>query len=598
MRRRHQLLCAGLGLDHPVVCKCAGPDYWFGYNYFKTRLLTLHQEITSTYRKEYFANILSKSIAFFDEEAHSVGALTAVIATDPTQLQQLLGTNMAFVLISVFNVVGCISIALYFGWKLTLVTLSSSMPLILAAGFYRIRYEAHFERMNHAVFSESAKFATESIGAIRTVSSLTLEDTILKRYEDLLANHVSEAFRRARFSTLVFAAADSVALLCMAFVLWYGGTLLASFEYVPFQYLVVYIAVVQGGLGAGQWLSFGPNIAQAVAAANRIQAMRRRDDDEGACLPMDEGGDRDNDKHEPATTPTEKQVEALPTDGPSGKAVSHATAAQGVRIDFQNVWFKYPTRDAPVLNGLDLSILPGQFAAIVGPSGAGKTSIISLLERFYTPKSGLIAYNGADASSFALRPYRSHLSLVAQESSLFDGTIRDNILLGVADSDGGVLDPAAAEALMQRAARDAGLHDFAASLPDGYGTQVGSRGVLLSGGQRQRVSIARALARRPRLLLLDEATASLDSETEKSVAAVFERTHRRQGVDGDEEEQRGGRTTVVVAHRLATIQNADVIFVLGDGQVLEKGNHAELLAKRGLYYQMVSGLDACDLWRR
>lgn len=143
---------------------------------------------------------------------------------------------MAFVVISVLNVVGCVSIALYFGWKLTLVTLCSSLPLILAAGFYRIRYEMRFERANYAVFAESARFATESIGAIRTVSALTLEATIIQRYETLLRDHVRDAFRRARYSTIIFSAADSIALLCMAFVLWYGGTLLANFEYVPFQY--------------------------------------------------------------------------------------------------------------------------------------------------------------------------------------------------------------------------------------------------------------------------------------------------------------------------------------------------------------------------
>lgn len=182
--------------------------------------LILWQHITHRYRGEYFRNILSKSVAFFDADNHSVGALTAQLATDPSQLQELLGTNMAFVIISILNVVGCLAIAFYFGWKLTVVTLCSSMPLIVAAAFFRIRYETQFEKMNNEVFAESAKFATESIGAFRTVSALTLEDTIIGRYETLLREHVRKALWKSSWTTLVFAMADSVALLCMAFVLW------------------------------------------------------------------------------------------------------------------------------------------------------------------------------------------------------------------------------------------------------------------------------------------------------------------------------------------------------------------------------------------
>ena len=178
------------------------------------------QHITAVYRQEYFNNIISKTVAFFDEERHSVGGLTAVVASDPTQLQQLLGTNMGFALISVLNVVGCLAISFYFGWKLSLVALSSSLPIVLAAGFFRIRYETQFEATNKEVFAESAKFATESVGACRTVAALTLEGNIVDKYDALLREHVKGAFKGARFSTLIFAGSDSLPLLCMAFVLW------------------------------------------------------------------------------------------------------------------------------------------------------------------------------------------------------------------------------------------------------------------------------------------------------------------------------------------------------------------------------------------
>ncbi|KAI0914184.1 ABC transporter-like protein [Ustulina deusta] len=514
-----------------VVLASAAAVGYFCLGFASTRV-AFH--ITSAYRLEYFKNIVSKTVAWFDGNGRSVGALTGLVATDPTQLQQLLGTNITFTIISILSVIGCLVISFYFGWKLTLVAFSSAMPLALGAGFYRIRVEKRFETMNLKVFAESAKFATESVGAIRTVTALTLEDTICQRYEELLQNHVKEAFRQARFATLVFAASDSLPLLAMAFVLWYGGTLLISGEYMTFNYLVVYIAVVQGAIGAGQWLSFAPNIAEAAAAANRIQAMRVSDRPEGP-----------------------------------GAALNFSTvddADRGVRIELQDVGFKYPTRNVPVLNGLNITIEKGQFAAIVGPSGCGKTSIISLLERFYQINSGQITFDGTDIDSIDLADYRRAISLVAQEPSLFDGTIRENIVLGV-DAD------TITDDTLHQVCRDAGIHDFIMSLPDGYSTKVGIKGILLSGGQRQRVSIARALIRNPHLLLLDEATSNLDSETEKMVQAVFEQTKK-------------SRTMIVVAHRLATIQNADVIFVLGDGQVLETGTHLSLLQKRGVYYSM------------
>lgn len=250
--------------------------------------------------------------------------------------------------------------------------------------------------------------------------------------------------------------------------------------------------------------------------------------------------------------------------------IDMTTLWKGADIEFNNIWFQYPTRDTPVLKGLSLSIRHGQFAAIVGPSGSGKTTIISLLERFYEPNSGEILYNYENILSVPLSRYRKSMSLVAQEPYLFRGTIRDNILLGV--------DPAATtEDMLHQACREAGIHTFITSLPEGYNTDVGTGGVALSGGQKQRISIARALIRDPAVLLLDEATSNLDSETEKEVQDVFERTGK-------------GRTMVVVAHRLATVQNADVIFVLKDGRVVERGDHRRLLDGRGLYWQMVSFL--------
>ena len=239
---------------------------------------------------------------------------------------------------------------------------------------------------------------------------------------------------------------------------------------------------------------------------------------------------------------------------------------KGADVEFRDVWFQYPTRDVPVLSGCSIKIQHGQFAAIVGSSGAGKTSVISLIERFYEPRKGTIFYNGEDIASIPIRVLRKRMSLVAQESNMFRGTIRDNVLLGVNEGE-------ISEEALHQACRDAGIHGFISSLPDGYNTDVGSAGVSLSGGQRQRISIARALIRDPSVLLLDEATSSLDSGTEKEVQAVFEQTGK-------------GRTMIVVAHRLATVQNADIIFVMHKGRVVETGNHESLRAKKSRYWQM------------
>jgi ATP-binding cassette subfamily B (MDR/TAP) protein 1 len=283
------------------------------------------------------------------------------------------------------------------------------------------------------------------------------------------------------------------------------------------------------------------DIAQVSAAASRIQAMRVTDTDS---------------ENEAAAKHEENHRWTLPP----------SLIWQGADIEFRDVWFQYPTRDIPVLRGCSISVRHGQFAAIVGSSGAGKTSIISLMERFYEPRKGAIYYNGENIASIPTSILRKRMSLVAQEASIFRGTIRENVLLGVNENE-------VAEEELHSVCRDAGIHDFISSLPEGYDTDVGLSGVSLSGGQRQRLSIARALIRNPALLLLDEATSSLDSEMEREVQAVFEQTSK-------------GRTMLVVAHRLATVQNADVIFVMHEGQVIETGDHKTLLEKRGTYWRM------------
>jgi ATP-binding cassette subfamily B (MDR/TAP) protein 1 len=445
---------------------------------------------------------------------------------------------MTMAYVSIFNLTGCFIISFVYGWKLSLVGACTILPIVLVAGFFRVRLEIRFEKMNADVFEESSQFATEAVGAFRTCTSLIMEETIINRYNALLMTHVSKAYKEAWPSTLVFALSDSVEMACQALIFWYGGRLMASREYNILQFFVIYMAVIQGSQAAGIWFSMAPNISQATAGANRILSSRH--------------GDK-NTEHSAQTR--------MPDEGIVG-------------IEFKDVYFSYKSRDVPVLNGLSISIKPGQFVALVGATGCGKSTIVSLIERFYDSDSGSITYGSQNINDLNVAAYRANISLVAQESTLYEGTIRENVALSVDAS-------LATEEAIHAACADAQIHEFISSLPDGYSTALGPKGVSLSGGQRQRLALARALLRKPRILLLDEATSSLDSESEKLVQEAIERAAGE-----------GERTIIAVAHRLATVQKADVIFVLGSGRVLERGDHAGLLRKKGVYYSMVCYLSS------
>ncbi|KAJ5341530.1 ABC multidrug transporter [Penicillium brevicompactum] len=488
---------------------------------------TMSMHVGSSYRKDYFANTLKKPVSFYDREENSSG---------PARPDGSVSTHLN----------------LQCDWMcghLIFIWLEASSSDILwsdalhtFAAFMRLRYETHFESMNAEVYADSSKFATEAIRAFRTVSALTMENTIIDRYSGLLKEQRNKAFRKSWYATLIFAFSDSVELCAMALTFWYGGRLLASREYDPVAFFVVYIAIIQGGQAAGQFLSFGPNVAQAKASANRLFAARE---------------------------PSEGQLES-PVAEPMPKDLRPSVELRGVS-------FGYESRNITTFANLDISIESGQFVAFVGPSGCGKSTVISLLERFYDPTSGSILFGGRDISSIQKSSYRKALSLVAQEPKLFEGSIRDNLLLGIEDKE-----DAQTEERMIQACKDAEIHDFITSLPDGYLTELGVNAqTSLSGGQKQRVCIARALIRKPLLLLLDEATSSLDSHSEKLVQEAMERLAGKKNM-----------TIIAVAHRLATIQKADVIFVFGEGargrgsKILEKGSHHDLLRNKGPYWQM------------
>jgi ATP-binding cassette subfamily B (MDR/TAP) protein 1 len=516
-----------------------------GIAYFSTGIISLYVQhaISAVYKRVYFTDMLRQRLAFFDMESNSHGALSARIASDAKHLEELLGINMAFFFVGIFTVVGCAIIALVFAWRLALVATLVTMPIMLIAGYRKFRYEVEFNDMNAAVFKESSQFATEAIGAIRTVSALNMEEAIIQRYKKLMDNHVRIADVKARWTALLFGFADSVSLGCQALVFWYGGTLLVNGEYSIEAFLVCFMATVYGSESASLALSISPHAANVVAAANRILDVEKS-----------------------ASQSTNNSI-----DKPVSQEAAQKPDDDGVRIELRDVSFQYPTRQVPVFESFDLTFEKGKYVALVGSSGCGKSTIIALLERFYDIKAGqgAILCNGININDIEMHTYRRQLALVPQEPTLFQGSIRDNVLLGIDDP------TSITDQMIEQVCRDAFIHDFIVSLPEGYSTNVGQRGVAMSGGQKQRLAIARALIRDPKVLLLDEATSALDSESENVVQAAIEKA-------------RQGRTVIAVAHRLSTIRDADVIVVLDDGQVIEKGTHNELLQRHGVYWEMVS----------
>ena len=326
-----------------VVLAIGFGSSYFAVVYFATRMSTI---IRAKYQQQYFDAVMFQKTSYFDHEDHSHGTMTSRVGQDPKQLEELMGLNMASVYIAIFNVTGSFIIAFVFAWRLALVACCVVLPVMLMSTYWRFKYELSFEKMNSEVFAESSKFASESIGAFRTVASLTLEDSICGRYERLLKDHVATAYKKARWVSFIFGFADSVTMACQALNFYYGGRLLADGNISVTGFFVCFMASTQSAEAAGQALGFGPNAAQVTAAANRILDMNK-------------------------TRLSDRVATAQEIPDTQG----------GIKIELQNIHFKYPTRSTPVFKGLNLTIEKGQFAALVGASGCGKTSIVSLLER-------------------------------------------------------------------------------------------------------------------------------------------------------------------------------------------------------------------------
>lgn len=453
--------------------------------------------------------------------------------------------NSGLILNNMVTVVACAILGIAYGWKLGLVCTFGALPPMLVSGYARVRIETKLDNDTAKRFASSAALAAEAVAAVRTVASLTLESKILEQYRERLSDVASTSARALITTMMWYAFSQSVNYLAMALGFWYGGKLISTGEYTTGQFFVVFIAVILGGENAAQFFMYTSSLTKAGRAANYIFWLRNR----VPAIPVDD------EKDDPSAEPREKD---------DGEPVSVACEA----LDFA-----YPSRPhAKVIQSLDIAVPASEFIALVGASGCGKSTVVSLLARFYDPTAGVIKMNGRAITDIGPRQHRRRLALVQQEPVLYSGSVRDNVAMGDADADG------PSEAHIEQALRSANILDFARSLPEGLDTPLGTRGTQLSGGQRQRVAIARALIRNPKLLLLDEATSALDTESEKMVQQALM-----------EAAANGNRTTIAVAHRLSTVKDADAIYVFQAGRIVEAGTHASLLARRGIYFEMCEG---------
>lgn len=487
----------------------------------------LGERVVTDLRALVFDRLLLLPISWFHERRS--GELVGRLASDVTVIEGVVGTELSLAMRNGVQIVGALVMLFVIDVRLTGAMLAIVPPIVLTTIWFGRRIRG----MQRGVRDELANVSghvQEAIGAISTVQGFVREPHEMRRYKAGIEGAFQKTLHMVRWRASFFASAMSAGYIGVAAVVWLGGRALIAGELTPGAFLsfFLYTFIVVGALAdlAGVW----EGLQRAAGATDRLFAV------------VD-------------TLPEIREPEA-------GKPLP----AGGGAIRFEGVSFAYPSRRAqPVLTEVDLEIRPGEVIALVGPSGAGKSTVLSLLSRFYDVDAGRVTFEGVDVRELELKALRRSLAMVAQEPVLFSGTIRDNIGYG---REGATRDE------IEAAARDAYAHDFITGFPEGYDTLIGERGTKLSGGQKQRIALARALLANPRVLILDEATSNLDAESEAAVQAALARIME-------------GRTTIIVAHRLSTVRDADRIVVIEGARVVEQGGHDELMDRRGTYRRLV-----------
>ncbi|KAJ3051035.1 GTPase-activating protein [Rhizophlyctis rosea] len=526
MRRQADQWAAGfLVVAFVAAFSNFGTHYLFGQS---------GERVTTRLRKGSFESMMRQEVGWFDREENRTGVLVARISSDSARVNMLVGTIFGTMMQLATNIGGGLVVAFVVSWKITVVTMTC-VPLLLFAGVMQVAALRGFGTKTKKAYQTAAHVAIQAMQNQGTVQTLGREKTFLQKYNEALEHPLREANRQAFFVGLGYAASNGLGFFANALAFWWGGTLFSRGEVQIQQMFTVMMATVFGSMAGGRATAFAGDIAKAKHSALEIFSILDR----------------------------RTKIDAFA----SG---SNPKLLPNLELTFKNVWFAYPTRmNQLVLKGLDLTIEPGKVVALVGSSGSGKSTVVSLIERFYDPLYGDILVDNQPLKDLDLQKWREQVGYVGQEPVLFDLTIRENIAYGAADPE------SVSEEEIREAAREANVLEFVERLPEGFETRVGSRSaVQLSGGQRQRIAIARAILQDPRILLLDEATSALDSQSEHLVQEALDRIMKH-------------RTAVVVAHRLSTIQNADKIVVMEQGVMVESGTHSELLAKGGGYAELV-----------
>ncbi|KAI3913825.1 hypothetical protein MKW92_001387 [Papaver armeniacum] len=483
-------------------------------------------------RYKYLESILRQEVGFFDSQEATTSEIINSISKDTSLIQEVLSEKVPLFLMHTSAFISGLAFSMYFSWRLALLAFPLIILLIIPGIIYG-KYLLHLSKKSHKEYSKANMIVEQALSSIKTVFSFTAEKRIVERYSTILDKTVKLGMKQGIAKGLAVGS-TGLSFTIWAFLAWYGSHLVMYKGESGGNIYAAGITFVLSGLSLGVALPDLKYFTEASIAATRIFERIDR-------VPIIDGED----------------TKGLVLDQVHGE------------IEFEHVEFTYPSRpDSIVLRNFNLKVLAGQTVALVGASGCGKSTAIALLQRFYDSDSGVIKIDGVDIKKLQLKCIRGKMGLVSQDHALFGTSIKENIMFGKPDA---TMDEIIAATMAANA------HNFIRQLPEGYETKVGERGALLSGGQKQRIAIARAIIKNPSILLLDEATSALDSESEALVQNALDQASM-------------GRTTLVVAHKLSTVKNADQIAVVSGGCIIENGSHSDLISKKNGYYAKLAKL--------